>query len=484
MESCEASNSIPPDCGHRRYFSIQSGKTMLLKLDVLKTFRPPIAPFIAVVFIAVVCICSMADAFQGLGQGDVLPNNQMPANAATTNTGQPSNSDSFAASTPVQTFVDQTGQLYGRYVISEAVPVVKYSYQQVTERIYMPKTVTENKTVTKTQYTPIYSYQPQLRNVPSSNPFASPKQVWQNVLVVQYQPSYVQVNEPVTYQKYELQDVQRNVPILLTQSEQRPKFVDRPLVNTPNGANTIAMNPSNLVGGNLYGGNFVQQTAQVAQDNRNASRFPTSPMVYPVSNPAGSYPGYTNGQNPTSIAQAPLPYYPNTGNPAYSTSTYASNSVLPAVPVQQSNPTGQNLVASNQPVQLPYQQPYPTSYQPTPTSYQPYQPTSYTNTASLPVYQWPAFVSATGSLFSSDPFGSTSQPPSYVASNTPYGQPYSQTYSQPYSQPYIWGNSNQSATGFRPNSSPYATPPPTWGMSPASTYRDPMQGGMQATELR
>lgn len=441
---------------------------MLLKLDVLKTFRHPIAPLIAVV-----CMCSMADAFQGLGQGDVLPpTNPTPANAATTNTSQPNNnSDGFAASVPVQTFVDQTGQLYGRYVISEAVPVVKYSYQQVTERIYMPKTVTENKTVTKTQYTPIYSYQPQLRNVPSSNPFASPKQVWQNVLVVQYQPSYVQVNEPVTYQKYELQDVQRNVPILLTQSEQRPKFVDRPLVNTPNAANAIAMNPSNLVGGNI-----VQQTAQTAQDNRNTSRVPTSPIVSPVSNPAGNYAGTAYGQNPNSIAQAPFPYYPNTGNPDYSTSTYASNSVLPAVPVQQSNPSGQNLVASNQPVQQPYQQQYPASYQQYPASYQPSQPTSYTNTASLPVYQWPAFVSATGSLFSSNPFGSSSKPPSYVASNTPI--------SQPYSQPYIWGNSNQSATDFRPNSSPYATPPPTWGMSPATTYRDPMQGGVQATELR
>jgi len=482
MESCEASNSLPPDCGHRRYFSIQSGKTMLLKLDVLKTFRHPIAPLIAVV-----CMCSMADAFQGLGQGDVLPpTNSMPANATTTNTSQPNNnSDGFAASAPVMTFVDQTGQLYGRYVITEAVPVVNYSYQQVTERIYMPKTVTENKTVTKTQYTPIYSYQPQLRNVPNSNPFASPKQVWQNVLVVQYQPSYVQVNEPVTYQKYELQDVPRNVPILLTQSEQRARFVDRPLVNTPNAANAMTMNPSNLVGGNI-----VQQTAQTAQDNRNTSRVPTSPIGYPVSNPAGNYPGTMSGQNPNSIAQAPLPYYPNTGNPAYPTSTYASNSVLPAVPVQQSNPSGQNQVASNQPVQPTYPQQYPasyqqypasyqqypTSYQPYPASSQPSQPTSYTNTASLPVYQWPAFVAATGSLFSSDPFSSSSIPPSYVASNTPY--------IQPYSQPYIWGNSNQTATDFRPNSSPYAAPPPTWGMSPTSTYRDPMQGGMQATELR
>ena len=451
---------------------------MLLKLDVLKTFRHPIAALIAVVLIAFVCMCSMANAFQGLGQGDVLPpTNPMPANAATTNTNQPNNnSDGFAASAPVMTFVDQTGQPYGRYIINEAVPVVNYSFQQVTERIYMPKTVTENKTVTKTQYTPIYSYQPQLRNVPSSNPFASPKKVWQNVLVVQYQPSYVQVNEPVTYQKYELQDVPRMVPILLTQSEQRPRFVDRPLVNTPNvntpyAANAMTMNPSNF-----YGSNIVQQTAQTAQDNRNTSRVPTSPIAYPVSNPAGNYPGTTYGQYPNSIAQAPLPYYPNTGNPAYSTSTYASNSVLPAVPVQQSNPSGQNLVASNQPVQPLYQQPYPTSYQQYPASYQPSQPTSYTNTASLPVYQWPAFVSATGSLFSSDPFGSSSKPPSYVASNT--------SYSQPYSQPYIWGNSNQAATDFRPNSSPYATPPPTWGMSPASTYRDPMQGGMQATELR
>ena len=229
----------------------------------------------------------------------------------------------------------------------------------------------------------------------------------------------------------------------------------------------MTMNPSNMVGGNI-----VQQTAQTAQDNRNTSRVPTSPIVYPVSNPAGNYPGTMYGQNPNSIAQAPLPYYPNTGNPAYSTSTYASNSVLPAVPVQQSNPSGQNQVASNQPLQPTYQQQYPASYQQYPASYQPSQPTSYTNTASLPVYQWPAFVSATGSLFSSDPFSSSSIPPSYVASNTPY------------SQPYIWGNGNQTATDFRPNSSPYAAPPPTWGMSPTSTYRDPMQGGMQATELR
>ena len=373
------------------------------------------------------------------------------------------NSDGFATGTPVLTFVDpSSGQPYGRYIIHETVPIVAYSYQEVKERVYVPKTITENKTTTVTQYVPIHSQQLQLQNVPSWNPFAQPQQVWRYVPIVQYQPNYVQVTQPVTYQKYEEQEVTRMVPVLSSQSKQVPRYVDRPISQSPNGGNTIANNsiPTNNP-------NFYQQAAQVAQGNRSLSRFPTRPIEYPTN------PGYQGFPNRNLLAQAPAPYYPNPNYnqapyntvPPYNTAQYnAANPMVasanvPAQPLP--NTSNTNFVIPAVPLRpnLPY----------TPNTVAGYNP--YANTASRPFFTWPTFASGTGSLFNSSLF-SSNRNTNYVASNTPVAQP------------YVWGNNNQNGMSFRPNTSPFAAPQQYWGMTPGNNYRDPMQGGMPATVLR
>ncbi len=373
------------------------------------------------------------------------------------------NSDGFATGTPVLTFVDpSSGQPYGRYIIHETVPIVAYSYQEVKERVYVPKTITENKTTTVTQYVPIHSQQLQLQNVPSWNPFAQPQQVWRYVPIVQYQPNYVQVTQPVTYQKYEEQEVTRMVPVLSSQSKQVPRYVDRPISQSPNGGNTIANNsiPTNNP-------NFYQQAAQVAQGNRSLSRFPTRPIDYPTN------PGYQGFPNRNLLAQAPAPYYPNPNYnqapyntaPPYNTAQYnAANPMVasanvPAQPLP--NTSNTNFVIPAVPLRpnLPY----------TPNTVAGYNP--YANTASRPFFTWPTFASGTGSLFNSSLF-SSNRNTNYVASNTPVAQP------------YVWGNNNQNGMSFRPNTSPFAAPQQYWGMTPGNNYRDPMQGGMPATVLR
>jgi len=383
--------------------------------------------------------------------------------------------DNFAGSMPVMTFIDPSNQPYGRYVVKEAVPVVAYTYEPVTERLYVAKTITEPQTITQTQYTPVYSYQPQLKNVSSWNPFEQPRQVWEYVPIVQYQPNYVPVTQNITYQRYELQDVTRMIPVLKPTSEQRTKYVDRPIASLPPGGSTISSVPiSNTSVTNPYNVDVIQQGALVAQANRNTTRLPTRPIDY--STPNGAYNGNANY-----LANAPSAYYPPASN-AFGYSPPVDNryaSVIPNV----ANSASNTMLIPAVPVQPgingnTYPNPYPVN---------PYlananqQPRYYQTASSVPI-QVPAFLNRQGSLFGSDLFTNSramsSPGATYVASNTPV------------SQPYFWGPSSQSSNGFRPTTSPYSAPtqygaPQTsWGMSPVATYRDPMQGGMQPTELR
>ena len=312
----------------------------------------------------------------------------------------PNITDGFTASTPVMTFVDPaSGQPYGRYIIQESVPVVAYSYQEVKERVFVPKTVTENKTNTVTQYVPIYSQQLQLQNVNSWNPFASPQQVWRYVPIVQYQPNYLQVTQPVTYQKYEEQEVSRMVPVLNSQSKQVPRFVDRPIGQSMNGGNTIANNSSvnNSIANNP---NLVQQAAQIAQANRNTSRFPTRPIDYPYNPGYGANPGYQAAQNRNWLAQAPTPYYPN---PNYPSPNYPSNPMIAGLSQQLPNAnypaSGTNMVFPAVPLR-----PDP-NFVAVPNQVYP-----YANTASRPLFNWPNFASGTGTLFGNSLFSSNETP--------------------------------------------------------------------------
>jgi hypothetical protein len=120
----------------------------------------------------------------------------------------------------------------------------------------------------------------------------------------------------------------------------------------------------------------------------------------------------------------------------------------------------------------------------------PYPPgAAYQATAARPWFNFPNLAQRQGSLFQGGFFSnnrsSTYSPAnSYLASNTPYNQ-----------QSNGWGpTGSTSALGFRPMSNPIPTMnTPTqasgwngtgWGMPASNSYRDPLQGGMPATEMR
>ena len=373
--------------------------------------------------------------------------------------GVANDSDAYATRTPVLSFVDPaSGQQYSRYVIDEPVPMLAYSYQEVKESVFVPKTVTELKTTTVTRYIPIQSQQLQLRTIPNWNPFAAPQQVWQYVPIVQNQAVNVQVTQPVSFQKWEREERTRMVPVFGTEMKQVPKFVDRPIGQSPSGGNTIAGNP-----------NFYRQTAEIAQADRSVSRYPTRPISYPAK-PAYANPGYQSFPSQSYVAQAPAPYYPIPGfnsiqNVAASpvpggNSTSSQNLVIPAVPLQTNSMQPNSTMA-------PYAGPGTNGYSMVASN----GGTPYANPAAASGFKWPTFATGTGSLFASDFFVSKSNA-NYVASNVPV------------TQPYLWGNGSQSGSSFRPNTSPYAMPPQNSVVTPTNSYRDPMQGGMPATVLR
>jgi len=375
----------------------------------------------------------------------------------------------------VMPFVDPvSGQSYARYIIRETVPDVGYSYQTVEERIFVPTTKTENKTVTETQMVPIYSQQLQLRNVPSWNPFVQPRQVWQYVPIVQYQPNYVQVTRPMTYQVFEERVVPKQIPVLRPQSREVERYVDRPTGPLAGGDNTVANNT--VANNSLSNQNFYQQNAQLAQLNRNTSRLATRPIGYPYN------PAYQSAPNLNLVAQAPPAYYPNnfapnsSVAPGYTASqpqniastssaniqSTNNNLVLPAIPLRPNfQPNAHNMAGY-----------YGNSSNGSPNyGTAPYGSNPYAATASKPLFSWPKFASSTGSLFSSDLF-SNNRNASYVASNTPVAQP------------FAGAGSTQNSLGFRPITSSYTTPQQNWGMTQADSYRDPVQGGMPATTMR
>ena len=206
----------------------------------------------------------------------------------------------FQASAPVMTFLDMyTGQPWARYVVSESVTVPKYEYREVKDKVWVPTWVQEPKQTATTQYDQIVSYQLRPRSVPSANPFAPPQQIVEYVPIVQYQPRNVQTTQMTAYQKYEEREVSRMVPVLVNASEQRQRFVDRPL----SASGTPGVASSNL----------IQDSAMLAQANRTTARYPTRSIDYPAQPTYGSpvY-GYTASNTtwnaPVTIAPPPAMY--------------------------------------------------------------------------------------------------------------------------------------------------------------------------------
>lgn len=317
--------------------------------------------------------------------------------------------DQFQTSAPVMTFLDMyTGQPWGRYVVSETVTVPKYEYREVKDKVWVPTWVQEPKQTTTTQYDPIVSYQLRPRSVPSANPFAQPQQIVEYVPIVQYQPRNVQTTQMTAYQKYEEREVSRMVPVLVNASEQRQRFVDRPL----SASGTPAVATSNL----------IQDSAMLAQANRTTARYPTRSIDYPTQPTYGSpvY-GYTssNATWNTPVVMAPPP---PVSPPQYSARQAASAPIVPIV--------SQTAVPSSPPVYAGTGTPIP------PPSGVPSMPFAYPAApTSQPSYGYNGY-----------------QQPSYP----PQGYPQPSVASNP-NPPYPYATNPYAANPYPPN--PYANNP-------------------------
>lgn len=369
--------------------------------------------------------------------------------------------DQFAAPAPVMTFLDMyTGQPWGRYVVSESVTVPKYEYQPVTERVWVPTWVQEPKASTVTQYDPVVSYQLRPRSIPSSNPFAPPQQIVEYAPIVQYQPRNVQVNQMTAYQRYEEKEVTRMVPVLVNASEQRSKFVDRPLTASGNGLPT--------------GGNIVQEAAILSQANRTTAKYPTRSIDYP-SQPVYGSPvyGYTSSNlawttktMPAPPAVNPASYYASTGTPPI---VPISNTV--AMPAQQ---PPANYAATGYPTTysapvVPIATPLPASYAGAGTPIPPAMPGTAPAIAGMPYnpYLVPAGTAPTA----------TPGYPATYAAGVPNGVPPSNTYAAgptmppnvpPYGQPaYGTPYGYNAPAGY---GSPYGYAAPSSGQSLYNQY--------------
>lgn len=375
----------------------------------------------------------------------------------------PSGTDGFAKPQLSSTFTDaRTGQLYGRYIIYETVPVVTYQQQEVSEQQWVPEWVTEEKLLAQTNYVPIVTYQLQLRTEPTLNPFAAPRQSWQYVPVVQYQPNFTQVKQPVTYQKFVQKEVKKSIPVLVSQSQPRAKFVDMPMQNTAPGS---AMNTQ------VAGGGPVQPPV------------PTRPLDYPT------YPS-------SAVVMTPPPaYYPST----WGTQNNAPASSLAAYPAYNPQYSGWN--ATN-PWLLARQQSAPPQSRNlnNPIANGGMPPTNYgPMLAARPTFQWPQLMGRTGSLFSGGLFKSNASTPgmgtsgygsansgaTYVASNP---SPIEGGALLPISNSMggAFSTAGNNGVRFIPRSEnyPLGAPNSGWSMVPVNNYRDPSQSGIPASVLR
>lgn len=373
--------------------------------------------------------------------------------------------DQFQSSAPVMTFLDMyTGQPWGRYVVSETVTVPKYEYREVKDKVWVPTWIQEPKQTTTTQYDPIVSYQLRPRSVPNANPFAPPQQIVEYVPIVQYQPRNVPTTQMTAYQKYEEREVSRMVPVLVNASEQRQRFVDRPL----SASGTPGVASSNL----------IQDSAMLAQASRTTARYPTRSIDYPTKPTYGSpvY-GYT-AANTTWNAPVVLtpPPAPSATAPQYTARQAATAPIVPiaAQPTLQTIPpvyagAGTPIPPPSGPPALPYVYP-PNAYaQP---GYAATAPSGYGYPAPPPSYAYGGYPAAN---YAQPYYGQPSYPP------TGYPQPgYPQTsYGYPSNAYPAWyarqgtlfpttvfgttGGQSSLVTGGYPYNGypPGAVPPPT-----------------------
>jgi hypothetical protein len=342
--------------------------------------------------------------------------------------------DQFSPQTPVQTFVDpQSGQWYGRYVFYEMVPVAKYEYRPVVEKQFVPEWIQETKQTTQVQAVPIVTYQWQLLHVPNWNPFAQARQYWQYTPLVQYQPRYTLVNQPITYQKYVEKEVTKYVPEMVVKPERVAQFADRPLM----------------------AGNSNLQTGAVA-----SAPVATPPPIRPIDQLA---------YGPTSYVQAAPPPY--TVNPQVATGApygYANAYPQSAAAVA-SNPYGWHY--GNRWSSSPYiNNPTPNAGWVRPAV----QPTMIEMANPSPAAASP--FSRTGSLFAGGLFTNRA---GNVAPSAPAIAGYSW-----FGNPNTSSSGMGSSMGFRPRTDTYSSPGGQWNLTPVDNYREPAQSGLPSSFIR
>jgi hypothetical protein len=402
----------------------------------------------------------------------------------------------------VQTNTDPaTGRQIDIYLEHEAVPVLKWEQQEVTERRFVPQWVHETQKTSEVQYIPSVSYQTQAKNLNAWNPLLPPRIAYEYIPVTQYQTVNQVVDKPITYQKYVDQEVKVVVPKLVQVTEQRAKYTQRER-NAPAQTN-VASNAMPLNNGlaNAQSSSMrsapsslspEQQSAQSALANRNtlSTSYVTRPIQGPANTPTYPYSPYAARTTPTTnqtLASMPQTYYaapayppqqaytqqsyPPVNNfaasqyqPSYQPSNYQPNYYQPSftpVAYQQPIPWGQNTTAAMMQNPYPYPYPYPNS---NPNAYNGSYP-SPTSAYAQSWFQMPSWISGTGPMLSQNMMSSSS----YSSSNP---------------------NSSMTAPGYSaqpPSANVAYTNPSTPPVAASPGYysnRDAMQAGLQPSVLR
>ena len=320
----------------------------------------------------------------------------------------------------VQTNVDPaSGRQVDIYLEHEAVPVLKWEQQEVTERRFVPQWVHETQKTTEVQYIPSVTYQTQAKNLNAWNPLLPPRIAYEYIPVTQYQTVNQVVDKPITYQKYVDQEVKVIVPKLVQVTEQRAKYTQRER-NAPgqvNGAVANANQATLQATSGLSGQPSLspeQQSAQLALANRNtlSTSYVTRPVHGAGNTPAYPFSSYAAKTTPATAsmpqgyyAWAPYPQqtypqaYPPAGyapgnytaaagyQPNYTTAAY-QRPAPQQYALQQHQPWGQNTTVATMPNSYPSSPPYYGGYpNPNPTYAQSW-------------FQMPSWMTGNGPLLS------------------------------------------------------------------------------------
>jgi hypothetical protein len=216
------------------------------------------------------------------------------------------------------------------------------------------------------------------------------------------------------YQKYEEREVSRMVPVLVNASEQRQRFVDRPL----SASGTPGVATSNL----------IQDTAMLAQASRTTARYPTRSIDYPTQPTYGSpvY-GYTasNATWNTPVVMAPPP---PASAPQYTARQAATAPIVPIASqtsVPSSPPvyagTGTPIPPSSGPPTMPFAYPPAPAGQPS-YSYNGYPQGGYPQAG----YPQPTYASNPypPNPYPPNPYPPNAYPPNAYAANPYAANPY------------------------------------------------------------